>query len=203
MSIPTPQLRLDLPSRMHSFYGWSGPLGGTGLPEKVAFVRQVMAQKGYNKPVFVGEVALKCTDGTAECYDAAAAFVPRVYAEAYRLGVTGQVYYLLIADIVHYSLMTSDFAARPMYESYEVVSNYLRNSRYEGSGHRISWRLWFSVQSKWHAAISDCVVDGLAPIKRFRHPADFIRAADKFGQPIEPVNGQLTIGWSPLYLEMQ
>ena len=64
--------------------------------EKVAFVRQVMAQKGYNKPVFVGEVALKCTDGTAECYDAAAAFVPRVYAELIVSGVAGQVYYLLI-----------------------------------------------------------------------------------------------------------
>jgi hypothetical protein len=161
-----------------------------------------MAQKGYSKPVFVGEVALKCTDGTAKCYDAAAAFVPRVYAEAYRLGVTGQVYYLLIADIVHYSLMTSDFAARPMYESYKVLSSYLQDSRYTGqvteypgvSGSLFNQNGTRPFQIVWSTDGTDQTIPT---------PPDFIRAADKFGQPIEPVNGQLTIGWSPIYLELQ
>lgn len=196
------QLRSDLASKMHSFYDWSGPLGGTGMPEKVAFVRQVMAQKGYSKPVFVGEAALKCTEPTAECFDAAAAFVPRVYAEAYRLGVAGQVYYLLIANSVYYSLMTSDFTARPTYESYRTLSDYLSNSRYEApvteypgiAGSQFNQNGTRRFQIVWSTDGTDQTIPT---------PAGFIRAADKFGHPIEPVHGHLTIGWSPLYLEVQ
>jgi hypothetical protein len=195
------QLRLDLPAKMHSFYEWSGSLGGTGLPEKVAFVRQVIAQKGYNKPVFVGEVALKCYEPTAACLDASAAFVPRVYAEAYRLGVVGQVYYQLI-DNVYYSLMTSDFATRPMYDSYKILSNNLQNSRfvravtdYPGvSGSEFNQNSTRLFQIVWSTDGTDQVIPT---------PIGFVRAADKFGQPIEPVNNRLTIGWSPIYLEVQ
>jgi hypothetical protein len=57
-------LRMDLPQRMHSYYAWSDPVGGgTGLPEKVGFVRRILARYGFEtKPVFAGEIALKCDD---------------------------------------------------------------------------------------------------------------------------------------------
>ncbi len=196
------ELRLDLPAKMHSQYAWSGSLGGTGLPEKVAFVRQVMAQKGYNKPLFVGEVALKCYEPTAECFDAAAAFVPRVYAEAYQLGAVGQVYYLLMTDVVHYALLKSNLTPRPMYESYKVLSNNLQSSRFERSvtdypgvfGAEFNQNGTRLFQIVWSTDGTDQTI----PI-----PANFIRATDKFGKPIEPVNGQLTIGWSPIYIDLQ
>ncbi len=196
------ELRLDLPAKMHSQYDWSGSLGGTGLPEKVAFVRQVMAQKGYNKPVFIGEVALKCYDSNAQCLDASAAFVPRVYAEAYRLGVVGQIYYLLAADVVNYALLKADLTPRPMYNSYKVLSDNLQSSRFERavtdypgvSGSEFNQNGTRRFQIVWSTDGTDQTI---------ATPADFIRAADKFGQPIEPVNGQLTIGWSPIYIDLQ
>ena len=200
---------VTLPSRMHSFYAWSGPAGGTGLPEKVTFTRNMLAKYGLTKPIFVGEVALKCYAPTNPrdppldaCWDAAAAFVPRVYAEAYQLGVTGQVYYLLVADTVYYSLMTSDFTVRPMYESYKVLSTYLQDSRFEHaitdfpgvSGSEFSQNGTGRFQLLWSTNGTDQTI---------LTPTGFIRAVDKFGQSVEPVNGQLTIGWSPIYLEMQ
>ena len=196
------ELRLDLPAKMHSQYAWSGPLGGTGLPEKVAFVRQVMAQAGYTKPVFVGEVALKCYEPTVACFDVAAAFVPRVYAEAYQLGAVGQVYYLLMTDMVHYALLKSDFTPRPMYQSYEVLSDHLHSSRFEQtvtdypgiSGSEFNQNDTRRFQIVWSTDGTD---------QLFSTPADFIRATDKFGQPLEPADGRLTIGWSPIYLDLE
>jgi hypothetical protein len=196
------EFRSDLPSKMHSFYDWSGPLGGTGLPEKVAFARQVMAQKGYNKPVFIGEVALKCKEPAGECLDASAAFVPRVYAEAYRLGVVGQVYYLLVADSANYALLKSDLTPRPMYESYKVLSDNLHSARFERlvtdypgvSGSEFNQNGTRLFQIVWSSDGTDRTIST---------PAGFIRATDKFGQLIEPVNGQLTIGWSPIYIDVQ
>ena len=89
-----------------------------------------------------------------------------------------------------------------MYESYRTLSDYLQNSRYETpvteypgiSGSQFNQNGTRPFQIVWSTDGTDQTIPT---------PAGFIRAADKFGHPIEPVNGQLTIGWSPLYLEMQ
>ncbi|MGD2178272.1 MAG: hypothetical protein PVG71_10665, partial [Anaerolineae bacterium] len=123
-------LRVDLPSKMHSQYAWSGTEGGTGLPENVAFARQVMARYGYDhKPVFAGELALKCEEPTATCYDVAAAFVPRAFAEAYELDLLGGIYYTLISPDSYRSrykgLLRPDGSARPAYWAYAFMSERL------------------------------------------------------------------------------
>ena len=197
------QLRLDLPSRMHSFYAWSGPLGGTGLPEKVAFVRQVMGNYGHaNKPILAGELALKCKEPTPECYDAAAAFVPRAVAEAYGLNLRGTVYFPLVADQVYYSLLPSNFTPKPAFVAYKFLTSQLVNSRYEGpvthypgvSGHLFNQNGTRLVQIVWST-------DGVD--RTISVPGNFARAFDKFGNPIAPAAGRLTIGWSPLYIELK
>ncbi len=196
-------LRLDLPARMHSRYAWSGPLGGTGLPEKVAFVRRVLGNYGHaNKPVFAGELALKCEAPTPECYDVAAAFIPRVFAEAYSLELRGTVYYPLVADQLYYALLPSDFTPRPPFQAYRFMSSQLVESRYEGpvtaypgvSGHLFNQGGARLVQIVWSTDGTDRMIT---------LPANFARAFDKFGSPIAPAAGQLTIGWSPVYIELQ
>lgn len=197
-----------LPAKMHSFYAWSGPTGGTGLPEKVAFTRNMLSKYGLTKPVFVGEAALKCYAPTkpgdpsvADCWEAGAAFVPRVYAEAYSLNVIGQVYYPLLTDRVKYSMMTSDFSPRPMYTAYKFMGSYLVNARFERT-----------VTEYSGVSGSMLIQDGVRPFQivwstngvtqTISTPAKFVRAFDKYGTPIEPVAGALDIGWSPIYLEL-
>ncbi len=196
-----------LPSRMHSYYAWSGPQGGTGLPEKAAFTRNMLSKYGLNKPLFVGEAALKCYDPKpgepplSDCWEAAAAFVPRVYAEGYSLNVIGQVYYLLLYDNVYYSMMKSDFVPRPMYTAYQFMTTFLENARYERpvteypgvSGAMLNQNGVRPFQIVWS---TDGVTQTIAT------PANFVRAFDKFGTPIEPTSGMLEIGWSPIYIEL-
>ena len=127
--------------------------------------------------------------------------MPRVYAEAYSLDVIGQVYYLLLTDVVKYSMMTSDFAPRPMYTSYQFMSSYLTNARFERavtdypgvSGSMLIQDNVRPFQIVWST-------DGLT--QTIGLPANFVRAFDKFGTPIEPISGTLAIGWSPIYIEL-
>ncbi|MGD8244453.1 MAG: glycoside hydrolase family 88 protein, partial [Anaerolineae bacterium] len=200
-------LRPDLPCRMHSYYDWSGSEGGTGLPEKVAFVRRVIAEYGYdNKSVIAGELALKCEEPTETCYDVAAAFVPRAYAEAYGLDLLGGVYYTLISPDSYPSrykgLLRPDGSARPAYWAYSFMSQQLGDSRYEGpvteyaaiSGHAFERAGGRQVQILWSTDGTDRVIDLAAGV---------VGAYDKYGDPLLPDAGRLTVGWSPVYLAVE
>ncbi|HLF24923.1 MAG TPA: hypothetical protein VJG32_01195 [Anaerolineae bacterium] len=196
-------MRLDLPARMHSTYAWGGASGGTGFPEKVAFVRRVTGKYGYaSKPVVATEVALKCREPIAVCYDIAAAFVPRVFAEAYSLNLRGLMYYHLVSDNNYYALLLSNLEPRPMFLAYRFLSNQLMNSRYEGlvtaypgvSGHLFNQDGIRFVQIVWSSDGTD---------RTIAVSGNFVRVFDKFGNPIAPVNNQLVIGWSPVYIEVK
>jgi hypothetical protein len=197
------QMRPDLPSRMHSYYGWSGEHGGTGLPEKVAFARKVLEAYGYdNMPVFAGELALKCEAPTAECYDVGAAFVPRAYAEAYGLDLLGGMYYALILEFNYKGLLLPDFTPRPAYWAYQFLSSKLIDRQYVGpvndyggvTGYAFGGGRSRRVEVLWSTDGTDQEIDV---------PADLVSAYDKFGAEIAPVGGQLPVGWSPVYLELE
>ena len=69
-------LSLDVPAHMSDQYNWSPPDGGTGLPEKVAFVRRVLDQYGFgDKAIMSTELALKCEEPSDECQEAGAAYI--------------------------------------------------------------------------------------------------------------------------------
>jgi hypothetical protein len=196
-------LRLDLPSRMHSYYGWSGGRGGTGLPEKTGFVRKVLEQYGYgNKPVIAGELALKCDEPTPVCHEVAAAFVPRVYAEAYELDLLGGVYYALISEFKYKGLLLPDFTPRPAYWAYRFMNSQLADAQYIGpvngyegvSGSAFDKGGGRRIEIIWSSDGTNQVLDS---------PAGFVGAYDKFGTEVALVNGQLSVGWSPLYVELK
>ena len=190
----------NLPSRMNSYYEWSGPLGGTGLPEKVTFVRQVMTNYGYgDKPVFTSEIALKCEEPTADCYDAAAAFIPRAYAEAYNLNLAGTTYFALISDFKYKGLLLPDFTPRPAYWAYKFMSSQIVGAQYEGSvmsypgvsGAQFLQVSGQHVQIVWSTDGNDQIVT---------LPGNFAQALDKFGNPVPPNGNRVTVGWSPIYI---
>jgi hypothetical protein len=200
-------LRTDLSSRMHSYYAWSGDEGGTGLPEKVAFFRKVMGEYGYgDKSIFAGELALKCEEPTETCYDVGAAFVPRVYAEAYALDLLGGVYYTLVSPDTYRSrykgLLRPDGSARPAYWAYKFMSRQLINSRFEGpvteyaevSGYAFEKAGGRKIQILWSTDGTDQVINS---------PTDFIGSYDKYGDPLVSDAGRLTVGWSPIYLQLE
>jgi hypothetical protein len=192
-----------LQSKMTCIYPWSGSNGGTGIPEKVGFARRILARYGYaDKPLLLGEAALKCQSPTVECNDVAAAFIPRMIAESYDLKLDGAVYYLLVADHAYYALMSSDLKPRPVYTSYVAMSEQLINSTYIGaiteypgvSAYEFQQNGIRHVQIAWS---TDGTTQTIVLL------ANFVRAFDKYGTLLTPVTGTLDIGWSPIYLEVQ
>jgi hypothetical protein len=198
------EYRPELPQRMHSLYSWTqDPTGGTGLPEKIAFLRRALAAHGYaDKPVFAGEIALKCEAPTPECYDAGAAFVPRAYAEAYALGAKCAMYYSLINESKFKGLLLPDLTPKPAFWTYKFLSDQIGEATYEGpatgyagvSGQSFVRAGAEHIQILWSADGSD----HLLPV-----PMGFVAAYDKYGGPIAPSDGQLIVGWSPIYVVVQ
>lgn len=193
----------ELPSKMTDIYSWTESNGGTGIPEKVGFARRILARYGYaDKPLLLGEAALKCQAPTVECNDVAAAFVPRMFAESYDLKLDGAVYYLLVADHAYYALMSSDLKPRPAYTSYVAMSEQLINSIYLGA---ITEYPGVSAYAFWQNGIRHVQLawstDGTT--QTIVLPANFVRAFDKYGALLEPATGTLDVGWSPIYLEVQ
>jgi hypothetical protein len=166
-----------------------------------------MSKYGFeDKPVFAGELALKCEQPTETCYDVGAAFVPRVYAEAYALDLLGGTYYTLVSPDTYRSrykgLLRPDGSARPAYWAYAFMSRQLVDSRYEGpateyagvSGHAFEKAGGRQVQILWSSDGNDQAID---------LPAGLVGAYDKYGDPLAADGRQLTVGWSPIYVELQ
>jgi hypothetical protein len=192
-------LRPELPSKMSSVYAWSP--AGTGLPEKVKFARSVMAKYGWGKkPVITSEVALKCDENTELCHEVGAAFVPRVYAEAYNLGLSGAIYHAMISEFKYKGLVHEDLSPKPQFNAYKWLGSQLLSAKFRGaithlSG--VSGAAWNRPSDRLWVVWTTDGNDKAIPLPRgFRH------AFDKYGNVIEPVGGQLTLNWSPIYLEI-
>jgi hypothetical protein len=197
------EVRSDLPSHMHSYYHWSPPQGGTGLPEKVAFVRRLLAQYGQpDKTIMATELALKCEEPGPNCEDAGAAYIPRVVAEAYQLGLAGTVYYALITEFKYKGLLLPDLTPKPQYLAYDYLASQLSwveyvkpvsaypgvsGAEFNQSRLRRLWIIWSS--------------DGTDQVLTL--PADFVQAYDKYGNVVPLTDGKLVVGWSPIYVELK
>lgn len=195
----------NVSSHMRNQYrAWSAPQGGTGLPQKVAWTRGVLAEYGAgNKPIFLGEVALKCGEAGPDCEETGAAYIPRIYAEAYGLGVVGATYYALITEGDGYKgLIREDLSPKLQYQSYRFLGGMLHGVEHVGpvttypgvEGQSFKQSEVRRLQIIWS-------VDGLP--QTVTPPPDFERAYDVFGNLVAPAEGKLTVDWSPLYLELR
>ena len=114
---------------------WTGgeDVHTTALPERVNFVRTVLARYGEeDKLLFNTETALTCTEDTDDCRETQAMYAVRAYAEAIALGMQGQIWYAMINDGWYYTglLQGSDLDPKPSFSAYRTAAGYLSSARY-------------------------------------------------------------------------
>jgi hypothetical protein len=111
---------------------WPGSV--TSIPEKTAFIRQVLERYGYGgKGLLNTEVALLCYVESSECFEVQAMYVPRAYAEAMALDLHGQTYYAMINEMWrHTGLLRPDLTPKPVYHAYATASSFLGSAAYQG-----------------------------------------------------------------------
>ena len=194
-------LSMDLPARMSDYYSWSPATGGTGLPEKVAFARRLFDQYGIpTKAIMSTELALKCEQPSDDCEEVGAAYIPRVYAEAYGLQLAGGVYYAMITEFMYKGLLLPDLTPKKQYAAYRFMGAQLSWSEYVGpvtdfagvSGYEFNRSRLRRLMILWST-------DGTE--QRFAPPSDFVQAYDKYGNVLPLSEGEVVVGWSPIYVE--
>ncbi|MDQ4076557.1 MAG: glycoside hydrolase family 5 protein [Chloroflexota bacterium] len=193
--------------------GWV-QYGGSALG-KPAFLREVMARYGVNKPLLFNEASLGCeAQYNQECaapppafYQAQADHVPRMMIRTLNANVSGIIWYSLNdAKWRHGSLLDEHYAPKPSYWSYQTLINQVSKSRlppqpvaYNTEGveaYQFTKTSAYKVDVLWS-------VDG-TPRTVALPQGTFIAAYDQFGSPLLPshVNGnvQLTVGFSTVYI---
>jgi hypothetical protein len=177
---------------------WPGSV--TALPEKTAFLRNVLDQYGFADKVLMNtESALLCFEDTADCRQVQADFVPRAYAEAMALGLKAQIYYALISNWRYTGLLDADLNPHPAYDAYVAATTFLTSARYQGevSGYPAGIE-GYRFQQRGQPIYVDLIwaADGAA--HNVTLPAG-ATAYDKFGQLLAG-SGDIVVGSSPVYV---
>jgi hypothetical protein len=109
------------------------------------------------------------------------------------------MYYSLINQSKYKGLLLPDFTPKPAFWAYKFLGEQIGEATYEGpvtgyagvSGQSFLRAGPEHIQILWSADGGDHL---------FPTPEGFAAAYDKYGSPIAPSEGQLVVGWSPVYL---
>ena len=173
---------------------------------KYNYLRSTMASYGVDKPVILSEASLVCPESVVGCQPPGSTFlelqadyVVRLYARAWAQGIKGVIWYALDDSSWRSSSLKSYAALKPSYHAYQTMGSKLYDTRaiwsitgYSGvqgyefvQADRKVWVLWST--------------DGLP--HTIALPQNWLAVSDKYGSPITPVNGQVTVN-SPIYVDV-
>lgn len=185
-------------------------LGG-GFVGKAIFLRQMMAQYGVDKPLFLNETGMMCPDYYAWCvpspipdfYQAQADFVVRGFVRATANDIKGPIWYTLNVGWRHTGLLDSDGNPLPAYNAYQVLNRQLAGASYkevsfyaEGVEAYAFQKGGKQIDVVW--AMQDQVLDILVPQDKF------VEAYDQYGNSLTPdpldSNYRFLVGFEPIYI---
>jgi hypothetical protein len=194
--------------------GWM-PWGG-GTVGKARFMRQVMAEYGVNKPVFLNESGFGCKESEIYCqapddrfYESQATHLVRFYTRGLSEHVNGFFWYTLNGPGWRYTgLLDRSQQPNKAYNAFQYLSQRLRFARYLYTvdyGPDIEAYAFRANSLQLHIlwAREDKTVDFYVPIDKF------IEASDRSGyvlynqsNPPPQVGSDyvLQVGFAPLYI---
>jgi hypothetical protein len=178
---------------------WPGSV--TALLKKTAFLQGVLERYGYgDKAMMNTEAAMLCFNPTEDCLETQAMYVPRAYAEALALGLTGNLYYAMINEPWrHTGLLLPDLTPKRVYYAYHTAASFLTRVTYEGTvGGSPAGIEGYAFRQKDTLRRVDVVwsVDG--SVQDVTLPPGAL-AFDRYGVPIAS-SGVIQVDYSPVYV---
>lgn len=133
----------------------------TVLTYKTAYLKDVLNKYGFgNKPLMNTEVALLCSDGCGTDFELTKAYyLARAYADAFKAGLTANVWYTVAPNWRSTSLIAEDGSPNPALQAYAFAHKMMahaasiadlapnaivRGYEIRSSGQRV-WLLWTAV----------------------------------------------------------
>jgi len=175
------------------------------LEGKAAFVKEVMANYGFSKPIFNGETAFNCPEWS-DCnsnlgrfYENQASYVPRLYSISKSIGLLGSIWYSLEDPGWRYcGLLNAGGSPKPAYIAYQFMTQEMHNTTALGKSsdytsittHKFSsatkqiWIMWSTNQVNVSVTL----------------PSNTTKVLDKYGNEI-PFTNPITIN-DPVYVEL-
>lgn len=180
---------------------WPGSV--TAVPEKTAFVRQVLEQYGYGDKYLINtEAALLCATVTSDCTETQAIYIPRAYAEALALGLKGQAYFALINEGWRNTglvLPPPELTPKPAYHAYVAASLFLSGVNYEGKVNGYPRQIeGYSFRRANRPGYVDVIWSADGSRQDVTLPAG-ASAYDRYGDLIA-TSGVIQVNYSPVYV---
>jgi hypothetical protein len=128
--------------------------------------------------------------------------VPRAFAEAYGLRLSGAIYYALITEFKYKGLMLPDLTPKKQYAAFKFLGSQLSWVEYVGpvteypaiTGYEFN-------RSRLRRLLILWSTDGTDQLLTL--PGDFVQAHDKYGNVLQPAEGKLLVNWSPVYVSLK
>ena len=184
---------------------------GGGFVGKATFLRQMMAQYGVEKPLFLNETGMMCPDyyewcvpsPNADYYQAQADFIVRGFVRAAAHDIKGPIWYTLNRGWRYTGLLDVDGNPLPAYNAYQVLNQQLAGASYKevmtyapGVEAYAFQKNAEQIDVLW--AMQDQVLDVLVPQNKF------VQAYDQYGNSLTPApvdsNYRLSVGFEPIYI---
>lgn len=189
-------------------------LGG-GMAGKAAFLRDIMADFGVDKPLYMNEGGLLCNEQSAFCdppgndfFQMQADYLVRSFVRGLSAGVNGMLWYTINGPgWKHSGLMDENQTPRLSYNAYFVLNQMLKGRKYSTSvvayGNGIEAYEFVGGPTKLHVlwAVDD-TTETITLQKGM-----YTSVIDEYGTLLTPVSETTTeatfnVGFSPIYVEL-
>lgn len=195
---------------LDNWRAWGGIVAG-----KAAYLRQVLAAHGYEKPLMLTEGGLIChpkvcsPEPTEQFWHDQADYLPRLYTRNIALGIKATFWYPLEGPGWRWGcLLRRDLSPKPVYIAYQTLTSeldgttYVREITEADYGPAIQGYVFAQADRLVH------VIWGVdAEIRQL--PVDagrVLRVMNKYGEPVALTSKEdqtlLSVGFSPLYVEL-
>jgi hypothetical protein len=173
---------------------------------KADYLREVLAENGYDKPLMLTEAGLLCHECAypppSDFLQAAGAYVPRMFIRNMELGFLATIWYTLDGPGWQQAgLLDAEQTPRPAYDALKTMTTFLQDSRYAGrvDGLRgLGGYLFEKPGGELRVVWSLDATPIALPV-----PPGLQAAYDHYGAPLETAGETLEIGFNPVYLLIQ
>lgn len=182
---------------------------GGAVLGKINFLREVMAKYFVIKPIFHTEGSLLCHESNVtqcvppipEFYEAQADYVIWLYVRNWAQGLIGTIWYDMggpYGSWRYASLLDWTLTPKPSYNALQFLTEQLRGGVYKRQITSYTGIRIYEFSARWRTVWIAWTPDEVPRLMTL--PANVLQVLDKYGNLIQPVNGQITVK-SPVYIE--
>jgi hypothetical protein len=172
----------------------------------VDFLREVLSDFGFSKPLMLTEASLICPVWSGVCsppntsfYEIQADYVVRLYVRTWAANLVGTIWYALDNESWLYCSLYNANTPKPAYYAYQFMTQELAGTIIGGAitlypgmtGYeffRHGSKIWVLWATDWQN-------------HTIMLPGGTIQVLDKYGNQVTPTGGQVTVN-SPIYIEL-